>query len=330
MASRHYYRVFGLNIVSEFELPELIPNNPTEHPDVRILVGETPRVLSKAVVVRPCLQIAPQSLLLQVKIAADYWVQNGDTIILNPVPDAPPENVRLFLLGSAFGALLHQRGFLPIHGSALIYQQQAFILTGVTGAGKSTLAAALVNKGCRLLTDDVAAIAFESDGKPLVQPAYPQQKLWIDTADAMKLPAGRLLRVVAGKDKFCFSAVDRYHERPETVTAVFQLIKPEEGTTAKIGFTSVRGMEKISIINSNVYRPFFAKGLGLYNELLKRCFRLAEKVKIARIYRTQEVNDLEELSSTVIKVLLNSSQRSPIEPDPVMAAHSNTRDDRWI
>ncbi|HEX2952474.1 MAG TPA: aldolase, partial [Bacillota bacterium] len=183
----YFYRVFGLTVFSEYELPELETIDPLEKPDLRIILGETPQELEGATVHRPHLQIAPQSLLLRIRSAGGFWVRDGKEIILNPLPDAPPENVRLFLLGSAFGALLYQRGILPIHGSALVHQGQAFILTGVTGAGKSTLAAALVHRGCKLLTDDVAAVTFDDIGTPWVQPAYPQQKLWQDSATALEL-----------------------------------------------------------------------------------------------------------------------------------------------
>jgi hypothetical protein len=168
-------------------------------------------------------------------------VRDGREIVVNPLPDAPPETVRLFLLGSAFGALLHQRGILPIHGSAITYQGQAFILTGISGAGKSTLAAALVRKGCKLLTDDVAAITFNQAGTPWVQPAYPQQKLWRDSAVMMKLATGRLIRVMADMEKYAVPAIGRYHAKPAALTAVFHLVKPVGDEPGKLGLKPVWG-----------------------------------------------------------------------------------------
>jgi hypothetical protein len=298
--SLYYYRVFGLTVASEYELPELETIAPLEEPDVRIVVEKTPPELAGATVCRPQLQVAPQSLLLKVRVAGDFWVRDGREIIVNPLPDAPPENVRSFLLGSALGALLHQRGILPVHGSALVYQGQAFILTGVTGAGKSTLAAALVRKGCRLLTDDVAAITFDSDGTPRVQPAYPQQKLWRDSAAAMKLTTGRLIRVMADMEKYAVRVTERYHEGPAALFAVFHLIKPAGDESGKLSLEIVQGVDKLPLILHNVYRPHFVKGLGIQEEHFQRCFKLAEKVKAARVYRTKELGELEELADLAI------------------------------
>jgi hypothetical protein len=289
ITSLHYYRVFGLTVSSEYELPELETIVPLEHPDVRIVLGKIPSELEGAIVCRPHLQIAPQYLLLHIRVAGDFWVRNGNEIILNPLPEAPPENVRLFLLGSAFGALLHQRGILPIHGSALVYRGQALVLTGVTGAGKSTLAAALVRKGCWLLTDDVAAVMFDADGTPWVQPAYPQQKLWQDSAAAMELTTGRLIRVMADMEKYAVPASGSYQAALAVLTTVFQLVKPVGDEAAMLCLEPVRGADKLSLMLHNVYRPRFVKGLGLQGEHLQRCFKLAEKVKTARVYRTRDL-----------------------------------------
>jgi hypothetical protein len=299
----YHYRAFGLSVSSEYELPELETVAPLERPDVRIILGETPPELAGATVCRPQLQIAPQSLLLKVRAAGDFWIRNGNEMILNPLPDAPPETVRLFLLGSAFGAVLHQRGILPIHGSALTYQGQALILTGISGAGKSTLAAALVRKGCKLLTDDVAAVTFDSAGTPWAQPAYPQQKLWWDSAVMMKLATGRLIRVMADMEKYAVPAIGRYHAEPAALTAVFHLVKPADDEAVMLCLEPVRGVDKLPLILRNVYRPRFVKGLGIQGEHLQRCFRLAEKVKTARVYRTWDLGELEELAERVFQQL---------------------------
>jgi hypothetical protein len=301
--SLYHYRVFDQTVASEYELPELETIDPPEQPDIRIIFGKTPPELKGATVCRPHLQIAPQSLLLKVRVAGDFWVRDGNEIIVNPLPDAPPENVRLFLLGSAFGALLHQRGILPIHGSALVYGGQALILTGISGAGKSTLAAALVRKGCKLLTDDVAAITFDPAGVPWVQPAYPQQKLWRDSATAMALATGRLIRVMADMEKYAVPAIGRYHAEPAALTMVFQLIKPVGDEAAMLGLETVQGVDKLPLILHNVYRPRFVKGLGIRGEHLQRCFKLAEKVKAARLCRTRELGELEELAELVLQHL---------------------------
>jgi hypothetical protein len=162
------------------------------------------------------------------------------------------------------------------------------------------LAAALVGKGCKLLTDDVAAIAFDDTGTPWVQPAYPQQKLWQDSAAAMELATGRLIRVMADMEKYAVPADERYLGRPAALTAIFHLIKPAGDEPGQLHLEPVRGVDKLPLILNNVYRPRFVKGLGIEGEHLQRCFKLAEKTKTVRVYRTRDFGELEEPAERVL------------------------------
>ena len=115
--------------------------------------------------------------LLVVDKTARYFVADGSRIVVQPEEGASSRNVRLFLLGSAFGLLLHQRGLLPLHANAVEIDGRAVAFAGGPGAGKSTLAAWFSDRGFALIADDVAVIDFE--GKtPIIQPGLPRLRLW--------------------------------------------------------------------------------------------------------------------------------------------------------
>jgi hypothetical protein len=65
------------------------------------------------------------------------------------------------LIGIGMGLLLHRRGVLCLHGSALSINGRTIALLGESGAGKSTAAAALVRAGAVLISDDVVALRQE-------------------------------------------------------------------------------------------------------------------------------------------------------------------------
>src|SRR6185436_17962029 len=69
--------------------------------------------------------------------------------------------VGFHLVRSVTGAVLQQRGLLPLHASALLLGAGAIALLGPSRAGKSTLAAALARRGHPVLADDVVPVSPE-------------------------------------------------------------------------------------------------------------------------------------------------------------------------
>ena len=145
-----HYTAYGLKIESDIECPELLageetPGDGTE--PVRILLGKVPASLENPRANGVLYQARPGQFLLRLDHIAGYLVSNGAEIVIDRVPGSLDDEVRLFLLGSAFGALLHQRGFLTLHGSAIETPKGAMGFTGQSGVGKSTLATAFRTRG---------------------------------------------------------------------------------------------------------------------------------------------------------------------------------------
>ena len=153
----YIYQAFGLQILSCLPCPELLPSS--QPPDVTITYGRVPEGLTEPFPEKFCYQTAPGLFLLKIPNIARYLVKNGKEIIIDRAPQANDTDVRLFLLGSVMGALIHQRGGLPLHGSAIrLPDGTAAIFMGLSGVGKSTLAAAFHQRGYEVAADDVSLI----------------------------------------------------------------------------------------------------------------------------------------------------------------------------
>ncbi|WP_158914579.1 serine kinase [Caulobacter sp. S45] len=85
--------------------------------------------------------------------------------------------LRLPLIGPVLALLLHLRGLVVLHASAVGFGDQAVVFMGDKGAGKSTTAAALVAMGHRLIADDIVAIDVSHPQSPVVVPGFPQMKV---------------------------------------------------------------------------------------------------------------------------------------------------------
>jgi hypothetical protein len=183
------YRLFGFQIRSDIELPELPTHSPSREPDVEIALAPVPAARDGEVG-------------FKIDGVAAYWVGQGTHVIVQPEPGAAERNVRLYLLGSAMGALLHQRGILPLHANAIELGDQAVAIMGASGAGKSTLAAAFHDRGFRVIADDICAVAFGSDERAYVSRGIPRLRLWADALTASGRKPQAYPRSFAGDDDY--------------------------------------------------------------------------------------------------------------------------------
>jgi hypothetical protein len=79
---------------------------------------------------------------------------------------------------------LSRQGRLVLHGSAVETDGGALAFLGMSGRGKSTLAASFALAGHRLLTDD--RLDVEANGRGiLARPSHPSIRLWDDSREAL-------------------------------------------------------------------------------------------------------------------------------------------------
>ena len=143
---------------------------------------------------------APGVFRLELDGVARFVVREGREITVEPADDAAA--VSTFLLGPVMAACLQQRGIAVLHASAVDTGRGAVLFTGASGSGKSALAAALVQRGWRLLADDVAGLALDAGGRVEVLPSFPAVQLWADTVDALGWREPTSARVRDGVEKY--------------------------------------------------------------------------------------------------------------------------------
>ncbi len=284
---RNAYWAYGLRIHAEQDCPELPSHFEAEgNPDVTI------RLLAQSAAATEPLEngayeVHPGVFRLAVGGVARYQVEGGRQILIEPAADASPEKVRLFLLGSAMGALLYQRGLFPLHGSAVETRWGAMVFVGAQGAGKSTLAAEFHRRSFRLLSDDVCAVEPAGDLLRIL-PALAQFRLCADAFESLGSPAGGRFDV----DKFVVPMGDGYCPTPVPLTAIHILadhdrIAPE--------FRVLRGFERVERLLGNLYRPHFLKGQRTQGDLMRLAGRIAEKCTIATVTRRRDSKELSKL-----------------------------------
>jgi hypothetical protein len=272
------YRIFGLTLRSEIPLEELPSADRSSVPDAEIKYGpagspEGPNGYSAS----------EQGTLLRVPEVGRYLIHNGREIVVEPEPGASDRNIRLFLLGSAVGALLHQRGLLPLHANAIEMEGKAVAFSGHSGAGKSTIAAWFHDRGHRILTDDVCVIGFDETGRALAYPGIPRLRLWREALEASGRDAGEYRRSFDAMDKYDVPS-ERHALEPLPLAAVY-LLRQAEAETGGASIERLQGVDAVETIVANTYRGAYLRTIGRTGEHLAACLRLARQVPVFRAAR---------------------------------------------
>ena len=178
MTLYYYYNAYGLTIKSSLVFPELIPKASIS--DV-IIHSKGYESLCKEVtnINRGFNKVlfAQNDILYFFDSEPLFRVRCGNEIIFNPESNINKKFLRYLILCQGMGTLLMQKGNLVLHASSIKVKDKAIAFLGWCGDGKSTIAAAMNKKIYSIITDDVLAIKFDNQNKPLVYPSFPRVKL---------------------------------------------------------------------------------------------------------------------------------------------------------
>ena len=297
------YTAFGLVVSSCIRCPELF--DAAGRPDVTVKYGAVSTEYATPIHAGGLRSKAtPGKLTLEVDQIARFLVRDGTDIVIDRHGDANDDDVRLFLLGSSFGALLHQRGVLVLHGSTIRVGDGCVVFLGRRGAGKSTLAAALARRGYVRLGDDVCAISIGEDGVPYAAPAYPQAKLWLDSLEHLGLDATTLRRVRPTREKRAVPFEGDPSQNPLPVKGLYVLSPSKDRTDIAIG--PIRGPIKIRALRDYTYRLQFLKGFDLARHHFAQITHVASRLPMIRVMRPAHGALMEQVAMAVERDLRSS------------------------
>lgn len=289
------YLISGLVVASEVALSGVAePTYTSAQPDVRIKRASLPATLDQAIVLGPNWMIAKDDFLLRVPGVARMRVRCGREIEVEI--DGTEADVSPFLLGTCFGVLMHQRGELVLHASAVSYNGKAIAICGPSGMGKSTLSAALCQTGCSFISDDVSTIRFRADGRSEVLPDSRSHRLWADVIEPLALSdrRGEAVR----------ETMQKYHVEPTSSISAIPLAMILVLRQADIHdhppvIEPLALSDAAAYLRSDVFRSRLASHMGLDKALFAQIARLLPHVKVHRLTRPEGIDRLEDTVNRV-------------------------------
>lgn len=275
------YEVFGLRVRSDVELPELPPARGTAPADVNIRSGRIPPL---GVEYTARFNITEAGALLNVPQAGRFLISNGNDILVEPDPEGSERNLRLYLLGSAFGALLHQRSLLPLHANAMEMNGKAVAFLGHSGAGKSTMAAWFNDRGYNVLSDDVCVVSSRGDAPLLAYPGIPRLRLWREALEASGRNAADYEFAFDNMDKYTVPTPINEDRRPLELAAVY-LLNNEAGGDGMLAVSQLTGIAAVDAVIANTYRGAYVPLLGKSKAHLDAAMTVVRNVPIFEVRR---------------------------------------------
>jgi hypothetical protein len=293
---RHWYKIFGLLIRSEFELPEakrtLEDLGAADIVDIRR--GEAPRSLTAGRKIGDWVEASADECLYRLENIGRMLVSQGRTIVVEPNPGVPDSDLKPYILGSALGTIAHQRRLVPLHVSIVQTPMGNIAFTGPSGAGKSTIAAALEKfNGWRILCDDVAVFdpAVEV---ALLHTGVRSQKLWSDAIAELGLSQRPMSRDVSRHDKFQLALDGELDAQASPFRHLFQLCWGQN-----IAITELSAGNRFRLLMNAVYRPYVANLVGNVPLIHQAAVRLSQTVKAFELTRPKQLASLERVAQVI-------------------------------
>jgi hypothetical protein len=288
------YTAYGLSIQSDLALPELVAAEDRPEVDVVVRLGSVRPVAPEGDWTEGYVYGDAQEAYIYVEGVGSILVRGGREIVVDPAPGVEERVLRLFLLGGALGLLLHQRGLFVLHASAVAVHDAAAVFLGMSGEGKSTMAAAMHARGHAVMVDDVVAIDLSAAGRPLVLPAFPQLKLWPDATGLLGDRPEALSLLHPDEEKRARPARDGFSQQPLPLAGIYVL---DEGACPEI--EPLRPQEAFAELLCYSYAVGLLGPSASTPAHFRQCVDLAGRATISRLRRQRSLSALPEVAQFV-------------------------------
>jgi hypothetical protein len=306
------YWAYGINIGSQVRLPDLVET--ASPPDVSIRYGEVTSsgvlqslLANSETFERPGCRIivAPAAMCIHWEKVGTFLVTRGSDVIIEPDQNASADDLHPFLTGPVLSVLLHQRGLLVLHASAVVIGNVGIGFLGAKGDGKSTLAAYLQVRGHRLIADDIIPVDLANE-RPAVIAGFPRIKLYGDSISAVGEEPTNFPVIHRFVEKRSFQHSRELSREPVHLHSLYVLSDDETVGLEKLAYPSA-----FIEITRHSYVNRYLKAMRGESQHFQQCQELVQKLPVWKLNRPRDFSVMDDvcelLEKNVMKPTIASS-----------------------
>lgn len=249
--------------------------------DVEIHQVYRTRKIQKPLYSNNWMSISPDEFTMTVQNVGSFYAGDGNRIEFSPEKKAGEATLELYMNGSIYGAILHQRKILPLHGSSFVFDGSGVMFCGDSGAGKSSLTTSFCLNGAEFLTDDVTPILYREE-KPQIWPKSGKIKLWDDSLHQFKKEKSKLTKIRPEDEKYYFKLESNQTKGyPLNTILILQVTEDND-----VSFEKVQKVEAFSYLHQEIYRREYLFAMPeAESAYLKQISAICNEVSIYRVKR---------------------------------------------
>lgn len=300
MPINYRYTFYGLIFQVPFPCPMLSVAPPDVPADVTVIYGRVQKKLENAMasddswIAGFCWQASLGRFLLRGgRRSGCFLVEEGKHVTVERNPATEDDCMLFHLLHPVTAALLRQRGFLVLHANTALTPHGAIAVSGQSGAGKSTTLAALLQRGCTMISDDITALRIGTDGLVEAVPGAAQIHLWDNAAERLDIDTSGFNCHPLRRGKVAFPTQSGYCTEPATLRRLYLLDVHHDDN---LHISCLTGMDKFEALQDCIHGPFFqAEHTGAFP-----LFSATAQVDVFRIKRPEGRWTVDEVVEVIL------------------------------
>jgi len=222
---------------------------------------------------------------------------DGRRVVCVPASAASPESFQVYLLGQAISYALVKSGFEPLHATAVEVDGEAIAFLGLSGYGKSSLAACFLAAGHVLLTDDLLLLHTGPGGLE-AYPGPPRIKLFPHMARRFfGKSSGIPMNLFTQKSVIPF---EQSRARPVPLRAIYSIATPRENRRArKVEMEPLSARDAFLVVVKNTFNYVLVDADRLRRQVLQTT-HLVSTIPVKKLSYPRRLDELPSVREAIL------------------------------